>query len=609
MWLDNLREKINLNLYSSKKFVLALFRWVHIVVALSMIGVLIYYYGFPHTTERKEFLTRLIEFSFLFYIIRFFVKIIYDYSPYQYMKKHWAETVIVFLLILEGISYNFFDVILASRFFEYIGFESLAEFSNLTIQLFFVAYIFMEIFKKRNFRQYFKIHPGLLFTLSILGIILIGTGLLLLPEMTQSNYNLSFVDSLFLATSSTSVTGLTTIDVSTILTLKGQVVVLFLIQLGALNTIAFAALYLLIAKFGIGLKQHEVIEDFVNESSFLDTEKMFFRIVKWTLIIEFIGFLCVFILLEPKGMFEDLSARLYHSLFHAVSSFCNAGISTIPNGLMNVLTADNYLLHTVTLGLFFLGGFGMIYLFDIFGIKSLRHRMKFPWKTLRFDTKITLYTTLILLVIGAIVFFTFEYNRSLDGKSGFGSLVTTLFSSMTTRNAGFSTVDISTLSLPVMVFFLFLMFVGASSGSAGGGIRVSTFAIMMSSVISTIKRKPHVELFKRTVDNDLVLKAYSIFIFFIAGNLIGIFALLVTEYQAVEAGQFKLIDVIFEHVSAMSTVGLSTGITPALSEPGKIIIVIAMFIGRVGTLTVAYLFGKQVMSRRYKYPKGHTMIG
>lgn len=235
--------------------------------------------------------------------------------------------------------------------------------------------------------------------------------------------------------------------------------------------------------------------------------------------------------------------------------------------------------------------------------------MRFPWKTLRFDTKITLYTTLFLLLIGSVVFYAFEYNKSLDGQSGFGALVTTLFSSMTTRNAGFSTVDISTLSLPVLVFFLFLMFVGASSGSSGGGIRVSTFAIMMSSVVSTIKRKPHVELFKRTIDNELVLKAYSIFIFFVVGNLIGIFALLVTEYEALEAGKFELLDIIFEHVSAASTVGLSTGITPDLTEPGKIVLIIAMFVGRVGTLTIAYLFGKQVMSRRYKYPKGHTMIG
>lgn len=607
--VSNFREKVNLSLYNSKNAVTSLFRWLHIIIALSMMGVLTYYYGFPQTEESQEFLIRIIEFSFLFYIIRYFIKIVYDYNPFQYLRRNWVETIIVLLLIVEGITYNLFGVILASKFFESIGFKDFSDFSNLTIQLFFVAYIFMEIFKKRDFRQYFKIHPGLLFTLSIFGIIVIGTGMLMLPEMTNDGYDITFIDSLFLSTSSTSVTGLATVDVASILTTKGQIVVMFLIQLGALNTIAFAALYLLVAKFGIGIKQHDVIEDFLNDTSFLDTETMFLKIVKWTLVIEFVGFVCVFILLEPAGMFEDTSARMFHALFHSISSFCNAGLTTIPNGLMNAVVSENYLLHSVTLGLFFLGGFGMVYLFDIFGIRSLRNRMKYPWKTLRFDTKITLYTTLLLLVMGAVVFYAFEYNKSLNGKSGFGVMITTLFSSMTTRNAGFSTVDISALSLPVLVFFLFLMFVGASSGSSGGGIRVSTFAIMVSSVVSTIKRKPHVELLKRTIDNELVLKAYSIFVFFVVGNLIGIFALLVTEYEAIEAGKFLLIDIIFEHVSAASTVGLSTGITSELTEPGKIVLIIAMFVGRVGTLTIAYLFGKQVMSRRYKYPKGHTMIG
>jgi len=202
-----------------------------------------------------------------------------------------------------------------------------------------------------------------------------------------------------------------------------------------------------------------------------------------------------------------------------------------------------------------------------------------------------------------------EYDKSLEGQPWYGKIVTTLFSSMTTRNAGFNTVDIGSLSLPVLVFFLFLMFVGSGSGSSGGGIRVSTFGIMVSSVLSTIRRKPYTEMFKRTISNDLVLKAYSIFIFFIVGNLIGIFALLITEQEALESGAFSLIDIIFEHVSAASTVGISTGLTPELTTAGKYVIIVAMFIGRVGTLTLAYLLGKQVLSKNYKYPSGHTMVG
>lgn len=608
MW-SNFREKVNLSIYNSKDVVSSIFRVSHIIVALSMIGVLIYYYGFPQTTESKQFLTQLIEFSFIFYIIRFIVKVIYNFNLIKFFREEWLEAIVVLILIVELTFYHFSSSTTLFNYFLSFGFQDLTDFSNIVIQVFFFTYVVIDLLKKRDFKQYFKVYPGLLFMLSILIIVVVGTGLLMLPEMTKSDYSISFIDAVFISTSSASVTGLTTVDISEILTFKGQVVLMFLIQLGGLNTIAFGALYLLLAKFGIGLKQHDVLEDFVNESSFLETEKMFSKIIKWTLTIEFIGFLLIFILIEPVGQLKTVSSRIFYSAFHAVSSFCNAGMSTIKDGLMNDILATNYALHGVLLCLFFIGGFGMVYLFDIFGIKHLRNRMKNPWKTLRFDTRITLYTTLFLLALGALVFFIFEHDRSLEGMSSMGKAVTTFFSAMTPRSAGLSTVDFSRLSMPVLVFILFLMFVGASSGSSGGGIRVSTFAVLLSSVVSAIKRKPHVEILKRTIDTEVVLKAYSVLIFFLVGNLLGIFALLITEQSAIEAGRFGLMDIMFEHVSAASTVGLSTGVTQYLSTGGKVVLIIAMFVGRVGTLTIAYLFGRQAMNAKYKYPKGHIMIG
>ena len=202
-----------------------------------------------------------------------------------------------------------------------------------------------------------------------------------------------------------------------------------------------------------------------------------------------------------------------------------------------------------------------------------------------------------------------EWNRSLQGEGALRSVIISVFESLTTRNAGFNVVDTSELALPVLIVFLFLMFVGASSGSAGGGIRTSTFAIMWASVISTIKGKKHTELFKRTIANDTVLKAYAIFIFFVIGNIIGPFVLSISEADLLASGKYDFMDLVFEHVSAASTVGLSTGMTADLSVTGKFVLIIAMFIGRVGTLTLAYLVGKKVISRNYKYPSGHTMVG
>lgn len=607
--LQKFRERVNLKLYDQKETVMRLFRWLHIFVALSMIGVLVYYYGFKHSNSMQQTLLKIIEYSFAFYILRFIVKIVYDFNPLKYLRSNWFETILILFLIIEGIAFNTSGTLLSSRFFSWLGFKGFGDFSNVFIQLFFIIYIFTEVFKKRDFRLWFKLHPGLLFVFSIAAIVIIGTGLLLLPEMSVVSGSMPFNDAVFTAMSSASVTGLLTIDVSSALTFKGQFVVLALIQIGGINTIAFASLYLLLAKFGIGLKQHSILEDFMNKESFADAGSMFFKIIKWVLVIELIGFILIYFSLDPTGLFENPNDRFFHSIFHAISGFNSAGISSIENGLMHSQLASNYFMHFVILILFFLGGFGMIYLFDLLAFERWKERIKYPWKGLSFPTKITFVSTIGLLVLGVLVFVIFEYDKSLEGRSFFGTITTAMFQAMTPRSAGFSTVETASLGLPVLVFFLFLMFVGGGSGSSAGGIRVTTFTVMIASVVSTIKGKPNNELFKRTLSNELVLKAYSIFIFYVVGNLVGIFLLTISEQHLIASGKFTLIDLIFEHVSASSTCGLSTGVTAEMSTFGQYVLMAAMFIGRVGTLTLAYLFGKQVRSRKYKYPSGHTMVG
>jgi Trk-type K+ transport system membrane component len=496
------------------------------------------------------------------------------------------------------------------KVFASIGFNQFGALSAIFVQLFIFIIILNNLFKERNFKPWMKIHPGWLFTISILAMTIVGGLLLMLPEMSRVEGGLPAMDSMFLSMSSVSVTGLSTIDIAETLTFKGQMVVLVLIKLGGLNTIAFGALMLVVAKFGVGIKYHELIEDFVNRDSILKAKSMLAKIVLWATAFEVIGIILLFIGFGSHGAeFSDTGSRLFHSVFHGVSGFNNAGLSTLPGGLMYEHVVHNTFVHTIILILFFLGGFGMIYVFDIFEVKRLRERMRQPWKTIEFGTKISLYFTLGLLFLGALVFIIFEWNNTLRDQGTVSSVVTSLFQSMTTRNAGFSVVGTNELSMPVIIVFLFLMFIGASSGSAGGGIRTSTFAIMWAAVISTIKGKKHTELFKRTISNELVMKAFAVFLFFVVGNIIGPFVLAISEADLLATGKYDFMDLVFEHVSAASTVGLSRGITPELSGVGKFVLIIAMFIGRVGTLTLAYLVGKAVISKNYKYPNGHTMVG
>ncbi len=609
MNVRELRERANLYLYKSKTEVLSVLSLLNVLVSLTALGVLIYYYGFKLTPNAESVCFNILEISFGFYILRYLVKFVYDFNPRQFIRTNWFEGVIVVLLLVEGVAYNLFGTMLIEPIFESMGFVDFGAFSTIFVQLFIFIIILNNLFKERKFKPWLKIHPGWLFTISIALMTLVGGLLLMLPEMSRTEGGIDFIDSLFLSMSSVSVTGLSTVDVAQSLTFKGQLIVMILIKLGGLNTIAFGALMLVVAKFGVGIKYHEVIEDFVNRDSILKAKTMLAKIVIWATTIEIIGIILLFIGFGNQGIFADTGNRTFQAVFHGISGFNNAGLSTLPGGLMHPDVINNTFTHTVVMVLFFLGGFGMIYLFDLFEIKRLRERMRKPWKTIEFGTKISLYFTLGLIAFGAIVFLLVEWNNTLKGENALSSVVISLFESLTTRNAGFNVVDTSQLAMPVMIVFLFLMFVGASSGSAGGGIRTSTFAIMWASVVSTIRGKKHTELFKRTIANDDVLKAYAIFIFFVIGNIIGPFILSISEAELLAAGKYDFMDLVFEHVSAASTVGLSTGMTAELSVTGKIVLIVAMFIGRVGTLTLAYLVGKRVLSRNYKYPSGHTMVG
>ena len=609
MSIKEFRERVNLLIYDKKPKVLAVLTGLNIFVSLVALSALVYFYGFRLTPFSKDLCFTILEVSFAFYIFRFLVKVFFDFHPPTFIKSNWLEASVIGLLLVEGVSYNVFGSQLIEPVFMSLGFADFGDFSMIFIQLFIFLLILINAFKQKHFKPWMKIHPGWLFTISISLMTIIGGLLLMLPEMSYFDGGMGIIDSLFLSMSSVSVTGLSSVDISQVLTFKGQMIVLILIKLGGLNTIAFGALMLIVAKFGVGIKYHELMEDFVNKDSLVHANSMLVKIILWATTIEVLGIILLFIGFGNEGVFADSGDRFFQSVFHGVSGFNNAGLSTLHGGMMHPDVIQNTFVHTVIMILFFFGGFGMIYMFDLFEVSRLRERMRKPWKTIEFGTKISLYFTIGLLLFGAIIFIIFEWNHGLSEKGVFNAIITALFESMTTRNAGFSVVDTATLTMPVVIVFLFLMFVGASSGSAGGGIRTSTFAVMWASLISTIKGRKHTELFKKTISNDLILKAFAIFLFFILGNIFGTFALVITEQDLIASGQYDFIDLVFEHVSAASTVGLSTGLTVDMSQGGKVVLILAMFIGRVGTLTLAYLIGTKVISRDYKYPKGHTMVG
>lgn len=617
MGFKKLRERINIKLYDSKENVLRLLGVLNLLVSMSAIGTLIYMYGFPHEPEEKVMLLSVIKISFVFYILRFFIRLLYDFHPKTFLKKHWFEGLIMIFLIVEGIAHNVFDSLVIEELFERMGIASFNDFTTFFIQAYFFIVVFVEFKRSAGLFPRIKLHPAVVFMTSFILLILAGAGLLMLPEMTTTPGSMNFTNAVFMSTSATCVTGLGVVDCAQEFTTKGHIVILILIKLGGLNIIAFGFIFILMKKVGLGVKHDSLVEDFVNSDTVHTTRQMLRKIVLWSVGIELLGALLLYPLLgDIKGVGGEVytnGEKIFSSIFHSVSAFNNAGLSTFQGGLAGPAVGNNYLVHLVITIIVFFGALGFVAIFNLFDPRALRERLRYPWKQISFSTKIALYFSLIFVVLGTVAFYFLEYDNTLKDQNFGESLITSLFQSVT-RTSGFNTVDFDAsdgvgLGVPFLILMLFLMFVGSSSSSTGGGIKTSTFAIIWASFTQTIKGKNHPSIFRRSISSDLVGKAFAVLLIFIGGNMVCIFALSITESAILTQEGRTILDLVFEEVSAFGTVGLSTGITADLTEAGKYIIIISMFVGRVGTLTVAYLFGRKVLSKKYKYPSGHTMVG
>jgi Trk-type K+ transport system membrane component len=548
------------------------------------------------------------RYSFGFYVSLYLIKFIYDFHPLEYLKKTWFEGFVMFILIIEGASHIITGELLFVPLLEKLSISSGEDISLIFIQGYFFIVIIAELTRKGSVIPKIKMHPAVIFILSFLGIITVGTLLLMMPEMTSSGNGMNVLDAFFTSTSASCVTGLMVEDAMHFFTFKGQIVILALIQLGGLNVIAFASVLALAARFGVSVSQHDVIEDFVNRDNFLSGKGTLGRVVIWCLVIEALGAIALGVVWSSEIPFSGLGDRVFSSIFHSVSAFNNAGITLFTDGFTHPWVSTNWLAHWVITALVFVGALGTVALFDIFDPARLRSRLIYPWKTIGFATKIALYVSLILVVFGSVAFAILEWNGVLSGMSGFGKFTTSVFQSVT-RTSGFSSVNINSVGLPMIFIFIALMFIGGSSSSTGGGIKTSTFSVILSDVWRTVRGFDHVQLFKRTINPTLRSRAYSVLMFFIVGNMIFLFLLTITEASLLAKGEYRFIDLAFEQISAMGTVGLSTGLTPLLTPAGKLIILISMFIGRVGTLTVAFAIGGNLIETHFKYPEGHTMIG
>lgn len=458
----------------------------------------------------------------------------------------------------------------------------------------------------------YHVNPTLLFVLSFLFLIALGTGLLLLPYSTTGS-KINFVDALFMSASAVCVTGLSVFDITTQLSQFGHNVMLLLIQLGGLGIMTFTGFFGYFLTGRSSYKNQIMFSELMNEKKVGSVIRSLIKIVLLTFFFELLGATFIFFTVDSH-QFAGVGDKMYFAVFHAISAFCNAGFSTLSLGLYDESVRFNYPLQLIIASLIILGGLGFAIILNIqLFIKrwvlllynKLVHGKPFKYKAwvMTFNSKLIFYTTVILLVFGFVAYFILEYNNTLSAHPTLlGKFTTAFFGSVTPRTAGFNTVDMAAISFPAVMIIILLMWIGASPGSTGGGIRVTTLAVATLNIINTGKNNDRINVFRREISNESVRKSFAIISLSLIWLGISIFLLSITD------GDKGLLAIAFECFSAYSTVGLTLGITTSLSTAGKILIACTMFLGRVGTITLLVSLIKSMHTKNFQYPEEHVLF-
>ncbi|WP_036649387.1 TrkH family potassium uptake protein [Paenibacillus pini] len=441
--------------------------------------------------------------------------------------------------------------------------------------------------------KWFQLSPPQILVMGFAAIILIGTFLLMLPISNTTGRPLNFIDALFTSTSATCVTGLVVKDTGTFFSTFGQVVIIVLIQVGGLGFMTMATLFALAFKRKISLRDRLLLQEAMNQGSMEGIVRLIRKVLFYSLAIES----CGAILLAFRWSFDmPIGRAIYYGIFHGISMFNNAGFDLF--GHFNSLTGYVYdpLVNFVVMFLIASGGIGFIVMSDLVDFRKKRR--------LSLHTKVVLSMTGALIIIGAIVIFIFEFTnpKTLGSLNWGGKILASFFQSVSPRTAGANTIDLGAMRQASQFFIVILMFIGASPGSTGGGIKTTTFTIMIGAVIAMIRGKEDIVLYRYRLPQERIFKALTI-TFLALLLVVGVSMVLSTT----EDSSFLMI--LYETTSAFGTVGLTMGLTTHLTVIGKILISLTMFAGRLGPLTLGYALGPKKGKELYRHPEGKIIIG
>ena len=439
--------------------------------------------------------------------------------------------------------------------------------------------------------EVFYLNPPRILALGFASLILLGAFLLNLPIASQNNESIGFINALFTSASSVCVTGLVVVNTAYHWTLFGQIVIILLIQMGGLGFMTLATIVALLVGKKITLKERLVIKEQLNQETMSGLVKLTKYVILSTFLIEGIGALLLSTRFIPL---YGVVKGIWFSVFHSISSFCNAGFDLLGDSIVPFV--GDYIINLTICALIIMGGLGFTVYIDI-----SRNR---KFSRLQLHTKLVLIITSFLLIVGTIVFFILENGNPLTlQKLSFSEkLLASFFQSVVPRTAGYYSVNFAGLYDTSIFLMIILMFIGGSPGSMAGGIKTTTFGALALTTISVVRGDKDVVAFKKRISYDIINKSLAIIM--VGLLLVGMVSFILTITEEAD-----FLDLLFETTSAFATVGLTTGVTPDLSDFGKVILSLTMYTGRVGPLTMAFAFSRKHIHAKYKYSEGNIIVG
>lgn len=577
------------------------------VASIAFLCALIYQYGFELTPETAGKLNTLYKAVWIVFLADMSLHWLLEYADTRkkYRKLAWVLSILLYLTLVPVIFHRpedngsilMFWEILHSKLYHVVVLSvlSLLQLSNGLVRL---------LGKRTN--------PSLILAVSFFIIILVGTGLLMLPRCTISG--ISWVDSLFISTSAVCVTGLTSVDLTTTFTTEGFIVILLLIQIGGLGVMTLTSFFALFFMGNTSLYNQLVVRDMVNSKSLGSLLSTLLYTLGFTLVIETMGMITIWLSIHGT-MDMNLEEELAFAVFHSISAFCNAGFSTLPGNLGNPLMMNNHNLFYVLISiLVILGGIGFPILVNLKEIifyrlkrmtQFLLRKNKVSAKSVQLynlNTRIVVTMTFLLLTVGTLILLAFEWNHAFAGMSIAEKCTHAFFNAACPRTAGFSSVDFSLFGIQSILIYILLMWIGGGAQSTAGGIKVNAFAVVILNLAAVIRGSQRVEVHGRELAHDSIRRSNATVVMSLIILFVSIFLLSWLEPT------LPLLSLTFEAVSALSTVGSSLNLTPLLQESSKLVIVVLMFVGRVGLITMMLGIVKQKKNTKYKYPSDNIII-